>query len=111
MRVGGIFNYFIALCFTHYVRSLVFYLVELLLVFYIFNDGYHSFFFVWGDSLRAGRSGDRIPVGARFSAPVQTGTGTHPASYTCTTNTGSFSGENQLGRGVDNPPTSRGEVE
>jgi hypothetical protein len=26
-------------------------------------------------------AGDRIPVGARFSAPVQTGPGTHPASY------------------------------
>ena len=34
------------------------------------------------DSLRAGRYGNRIPVGARFSAPVQTGPGAHPASYT-----------------------------
>jgi len=36
----------------------------------------------------AGRSGDRIPVGARFSAPVQTGPGAQPAS--CTMGTGSF---------------------
>jgi hypothetical protein len=36
----------------------------------------------YSDSLRAGRSGDRIPVGARLSAPVQTGTGAHPATYT-----------------------------
>jgi hypothetical protein len=40
---------------------------------------------VW---LGAGRSGDRIPVEARFSAPVQTDTGVHPAS--CTRSTGSF---------------------
>ena len=42
------------------------------------------------DWLRAGRSGDRIPVGARFSSPVQTGPGAHPAS--CKTGTGSFPG-------------------
>jgi hypothetical protein len=40
--------------------------------------------------LRSGRSGHRIPVGARFSAPVQTGPGAHPAS--CTMCTGSFPG-------------------
>ena len=33
----------------------------------------------YNDWLRAGRSGDRIPVGARFSALVQTGPGTHVA--------------------------------
>jgi hypothetical protein len=40
--------------------------------------------------IRAGRSGDRIPVEARFSAPVQTGPGVHTAS--CTRGTGSFPG-------------------
>jgi hypothetical protein len=35
----------------------------------------------YSDSLQAGRSGDRIPVGARFSTPVQTGPGAYPASY------------------------------
>ena len=52
----------------------------------------------YSDSLRARRSGDQIPVGARFSAPVQTGPGTHPASYTV--GTGSFPGLKRLGRGV-----------
>ena len=51
----------------------------------------------YSDWLRAGRSRDRIPVEARFSAPVQTGPGAHPAS--CTKGTGSFPGV-KSGRGV-----------
>jgi hypothetical protein len=51
----------------------------------------------YSDWLLAGRSGDRIPVGARFSAPVQTDPGAHPAS--CTMGTGSFPGVKN-GRGV-----------
>ena len=51
--------------------------------------------------LRAGRSGDRIPVGARFFATVQTGPGAHPAS--CTMGTESFPGVNS-GRGVTLTP-------
>ena len=52
--------------------------------------------------LRAGRSGDRIPVGARFSAPVKTGPGAHPASYTMGTE--SFPGVKRPGRGLDHTP-------
>ena len=44
----------------------------------------------YSDSLRARRSGDRIPVGARFSAPIQTGPGAHLAF--CTMGTGSSQG-------------------
>jgi hypothetical protein len=46
--------------------------------------------------VRAGRSGDRIPVGRDFP-PVQKGPGAHPAS--CTMGTGSFP-EVKYGRGV-----------
>jgi len=34
------------------------------------------------DSLRDGRHGDGVPLEARFSAPVQTGPGAHPTTYT-----------------------------
>ena len=59
----------------------------------------------YSDSLRTGRSGDRIPVGARFSVPVQTGAGTNPAS--CTMGTGSFPGVKRAGRGADHPHPSK----
>jgi len=46
------------------------------------------------------------PSGARFSTPVQTGLGAHPAS--CTMGTGSFpGGKEQLGCDADpSPPSS-----
>ena len=40
-------------------------------------------------------------MGEKFSVPVQTGPGAHPASYTM--GTGSFTGVKRLGRGVDRP--------
>ena len=62
----------------------------------------------YSDSLRARQSGDRIPVGTRFSAPVQTGPGANPATYTM--GTGSFPGVKRPGRRVDHPPPSSAEV-
>jgi hypothetical protein len=57
------------------------------------------------DWLQAGRSGDRIPVRARFFAHIQTGPGAHPAF--CTMGTGSFPGIKRPGRGTDHPPLQR----
>jgi hypothetical protein len=64
----------------------------LLSVYYI-----NSIYMFRSDWLRAGLSGDRIPVGARFFAPVQTCPGAHSAS--CTMGTGSFRWI-ESGRGV-----------
>jgi len=49
-----------------------------------------------------------LPGGARFSAPVQTGPGPHPASYAVSTR--SFPMVKQPGRDVDHPPQSSVEV-
>jgi len=46
------------------------------------RDSTDNYCDMYNDSLRAGRSGDGIPVEARFSAPVHTGLGAHPAFYT-----------------------------
>jgi hypothetical protein len=48
------------------------------------------------------------PGGSTFSAPVQTGPGAHPASYTM--GTGSFPGVKRPECGVDHTPSSNAEV-
>ena len=55
----------------------------------------------YSDSLRAGWSRDRNPVGMSFSAPYQTGPVVHPASSTM--GTGPVSGVKRPGGGVDHP--------
>jgi hypothetical protein len=56
----------------------------------------------YSDSLQAGRSGDRTPMGARYSTHVQTGPRAYPASYKM--RTGSSPAVKQPGRGVEHPP-------
>jgi len=46
-----------------------------------------------------GRSWDRIPVGARFNAPIENGPGAHPAAYAMCT--GSFPGVKRPGRDIE----------
>jgi len=62
----------------------------------------------YSNSLRAERSGDRNPVGERFSATVQTGPGLYPVFYKM--GTGSFPGVKRLERGVDRTLPSGAEV-
>jgi len=49
-----------------------------------------------------------VPVRVRFSAPVQTGSEAHTASYTVVT--GSFLGVKRPARDVDHPPPFSAEV-
>jgi hypothetical protein len=63
------------------------------------KDAVCNFSSLTAKPLRAGRSEDRIPFGAMFSAPVQTGPGTHPSSYSM--GTWSLSWVKRPGCGVD----------
>ena len=58
----------------------------------------------YSDLLWAGRSTVRILVGARFSTPILTSPGAHPASYTI--GTGYFLGVKWLRCGTEHPPPS-----
>jgi hypothetical protein len=58
--------------------------------------------------LRAGRSGNQIPEEERFSAPVQTGSTAHSASYTM--GTGVFSGGKEAGTSRLPPTPSSAKV-
>jgi hypothetical protein len=60
------------------------------------------------ESLLLGRFGNRIPVEARFSAPVQIGPGTLPTSYAM--GTGSFPEIKRTGCGVNYPLLSRAKI-
>jgi hypothetical protein len=53
-------------------------------------------------NILAGRSGDRIPVGARFSASLQNSSASHPAS--CSMGIGTFPGIKRPGRDADPSP-------
>ena len=59
------------------------------------------------DLLRTGHFGDRFPVGARYSVPIQTGR-THPATYTMGTQ--SILQTRQPQQGTDHPPPSSTKV-
>jgi len=60
----------------------------------------------WDSSVGiATRYGMKGPVGARFSAPVQTSPGAHPASFTM--GTGSLPRVKRPGRCVDHPSPTR----
>jgi hypothetical protein len=62
---------------------------------------YCNYFTTYTD-FGVGQLGNRIPVGARFSSPIQTGPRGHPAPYTM--DTGSFPGLKRSGRGVNYSP-------
>ena len=63
----------------------------------------------YSDSLRVGRSRDRIPVGARFPAPVHTGPGGPPSLLYIGYRVFPGGKERQR-RGVDHPPPSSADV-
>ena len=64
----------------------------------------------YSDSLRAGRSGNRIPVGGEIFSTRPERAWRPPSPLYCTMDIGSFPGVKWPGRGVDHPPSSSAEV-
>ena len=62
----------------------------------------------YSNSLLASQSGDRIAVGRRFTAPVQTDNEAHSAS--CILSNHLFQGAKRQGCGVAHPPPSSAKV-
>ena len=61
-------------------------------------------------SLQSGRSGERVPVGARFSAPIQTVPGGPPNLLYSVYRVVPGWAVKLLGRGINHPPPSDPEV-
>jgi len=92
--------WFIALCLHTYIHTYI----HIHIYTYTYTYITHTYIHTYIERPRAGRSGDRISVGARFSAPVQTDPGAHSAPYTM--GNVSFTEVKRPGRGVDHPPSS-----
>jgi len=82
-----------------------FFSLYLISLFHFSGRGWRS---RYSNSLRNGYSGDRMPVGARYFVPVQTGPGTYPASSTI--RTGFSPGIKRPELGLYHPPASSAEV-
>ena len=68
----------------------------------------HYFIVVWDGIVSIATHYRLDDPGTTFSAPIQTGPGAHPASYTM--GTWSFLGVKRLGCGVDHTPPSSAKV-
>ena len=96
----------------------MFWLAHSTLLATVFLVLFHQYlYFGWGRDSSVGiatrygldDSGIESRLGAKFSAPIQAGPGSHSASYTM--GTGYFSGAKRPGRRLDHPFPSSAEVE
>ena len=99
-HLGCVLKYDKSTKFTFNKKYAVYFVLSIVFTVHLFPVGRDSSVSI---AIRYGLNGpgDRIPVGTRFSAPVQTVPLAYPTSYTM--GTGSFPGVKQPDRGVDRP--------